>query len=249
MIVLKSTRELALMRQAGRIVAQVLDRFQEIVRPGITTADLDEVAMRIIEREGGVPSFKGYRGFPAAVCTSINEEIVHGIPSPKRVLKEGDIISLDVGAIHKGYHGDAAITLPVGTVDGEVQDLLAVTQGALRAGIDQCRVGKRIGDISSAIQRHVEGRGFNVVREYTGHGIGHEMHEAPQILNFGPPNRGARIRQGMTFCLEPMVMTGDWHTRTLSDGWTVVTADGSLSAHFEHAIAITDGKPEILTKL
>jgi len=249
MIILKSPRELALMRRAGRIVARVLDRFREVVRPGITTAELEEVALQIIEREGGIPSFKGYRGYPAAICASINEEVVHGIPSPKRVLKEGDIISLDVGAIYKGYHGDAAITLPVGAVSEEVQRLLEVTQGALHAGIAQAHPGNRLGDISAAIQRYVESRGFNVVREYTGHGIGQEMHEEPQIPNFGPPNRGPRLRPGMTMALEPMVTAGDWRTRTLSDGWTVVTADGSLSAHFEHTIAITDGEPEILTRL
>ncbi|HDH10144.1 MAG TPA: type I methionyl aminopeptidase [Chloroflexi bacterium] len=249
MIILKSPRELALMRRAGRIVARVLDRFREVVRPGITTAELEEVALQIIEREGGIPSFKGYRGYPAAICASINEEVVHGIPSPKRVLKEGDIVSLDVGAIYKGYHGDAAITLPVGAVSEEVQRLLEVTQGALHAGIAQAHPGNRLGDISAAIQRYVESRGFNVVREYTGHGIGQEMHEEPQIPNFGPPNRGPRLRPGMTMALEPMVTAGDWRTRTLSDGWTVVTADGSLSAHFEHTIAITDGEPEILTRL
>ncbi len=249
MIVLKSSHELALMRQAGRIVAQVLERFREVVRPGISTLDLERIASHIIEREGAIPSFKGYRGFPAAICASINEEIVHGIPSPERVLEEGDIISLDVGAIYRGYHGDAAITLPVGQVDGEVQRLLQVTQGALEAGIAQSYAGKRLGDISAAIQRYVESRGFNVVREYTGHGIGQEMHEDPQIPNFGQPNRGPRLRPGMTFALEPMVMMGDWRTRTLSDGWTVVTADGSLSAHFEHTLVVTNGEPEILTKL
>jgi methionyl aminopeptidase len=249
MIILKSSRELALMRRAGRIVAQVHECFREMVRPGITTADLERAASRIIEQEGAISSFKGYRGFPAAICTSINEEIVHGIPSPKRVLKEGDIISLDVGAIHRGYHGDAAITLPVGQVDEEVQRLLEVTQGALEAGIAQARTGRRLGDISAAIQRYAEVNGFNVVREYTGHGIGQEMHEDPQIPNFGRPNRGPRLRPGMTFALEPMVMAGDWQTRVLSDNWTVVTADGSLSAHFEHTLAVTDGEPEILTRL
>ncbi len=249
MIILKSSRELALMRHAGRIVAQVHEYLQEMVRPGITTANLEKAAFRIIEREGAISSFKGYRGFPAAICTSINEEIVHGIPSPKRVLKEGDIISLDVGAIYKGYQGDAAITLPVGEVDEEVQRLLEVTRGALEAGIAQSRSGRRLGDISAAIQRYAEVNGFNVVREYTGHGIGQEMHEDPQIPNFGRPNRGPRLRPGMTLALEPMVMAGDWQTRVLSDKWTVVTADGSLSAHFEHTLAVTDGEPEILTRL
>lgn len=249
MIVLKSSRELALMRQAGRIVAKVHERFRQVVRPGITTSELEKVASRMIEQEGAIPSFKGYRGFPAAICASINEEIVHGIPSPRRVLEEGDIVSLDVGAIYKGYHGDAAITLPVGAVGKEAQKLLEVTHGALKTGIAQSRAGKRMGDISAAIQLYAEVNGFNVVRKYTGHGIGQAMHEEPQIPNFGPPNRGPCLRPGMTFALEPMVTAGDWRTRTLSDGWTVVTADGSLSAHFEHTIAVTDGEPEILTQL
>jgi methionyl aminopeptidase len=249
MIIIKSPRELALMRQAGRIVAQVHERFRETVRPGISTAELERVASHIIERGGAVPSFKGYRGFPAAICASINEEIVHGIPSPERVLEEGDIISLDVGTIYQGYQGDAAITLPVGEVDDEVRRLLEVAQDALRAGIAQSRAGKRVGDISAAIQRHAETNGFNVVREYTGHGIGQQMHEEPQIPNHGRPHRGRRLRPGMTFALEPMVMAGHWRTRVLSDDWTVVTADGSLSAHFEHTLAVTDGEPEILTRL
>jgi methionyl aminopeptidase len=249
MIILKSSYELDLMRQAGRIVAQVHERFREMVRPGITTAELEEAALQIIEREGAIPSFKGYRGFPAAICASINEEIVHGIPSPERMVEEGDIISLDVGAIYKSYHGDAAITLPVGEIDEEVRHLLEVTQRTLETGIAQSLVGNRIGDISATIQRYVEGNGFNVVREYTGHGIGREMHEEPQIPNFGTPDRGARLQPGMTFALEPMLTVGDWRTQTLSDGWTVVTADGSLSAHFEHTLLVTDGEPEILTKL
>jgi len=249
MVILKSRLALSHMRQAGRIVAGVLERFREIVRPGITTAELEKEACEYIAREGGRPSFKGYHGFPAVICASINEEIVHGIPSPHRILAEGDIISLDVGAIYRGYQGDAAITLPVGRVSAEVQRLLEVTEGALWEGIAQSRRGNRTGDISAAIQRYVESRGFSVVREYTGHGIGRSMHEDPQIPNFGEPGTGVRLRPGMTFALEPMVVAGSWRTRTLEDGWTVVTADGSLSAHFEHTIAVTEGEPEILTRL
>ncbi|MEA3344778.1 MAG: type I methionyl aminopeptidase [Chloroflexota bacterium] len=247
-IILKSPSALARMRDAGRIVAQILGRFREIVQSGVTTAQLDEEARAIIAREGARPSFKGYRGFPGAICASINEEIVHGIPSPHRTLAEGDIISLDVGVIYRGYQGDAAITLPVGEVSPEVERLLAVTEEALRRGIAQSRQGNWVGDISTAIQSWVESQGYNVVREYTGHGIGRSMHEAPQIPNFGRPHTGAPLRPGMTFALEPMVIAGGWGTRTLDDGWTVVSADGALSAHFEHTVAVTDDQPEIFTK-
>ena len=249
MIILKSPSALARMRDAGRIVAQVLERLREVVQPGVTTAKLEEEACALIAREGGHPSFKGYRGFPAAICVSINEEVVHGIPSPHRVLVEGDIVSLDVGVIYHGYQGDAAITLPVGRVSPKAQQLLAVTERALWEGIAQSRQGHWTGDISAAIQRYVESQGYNVVREYTGHGIGRSMHEDPQIPNFGRPRTGSRLRPGMTFALEPMVIAGGWKTRTLDDGWTVVPADGALSAHFEHTIAVTDGQPEVLTKL
>jgi len=249
MIILKSPSALARMRDAGRIVAQVLERLREVVRPGVTTAKLEEEACALIARERGHPSFKGYRGFPAAICVSINEEVVHGIPSPHRVLVEGDIVSLDVGVIYHGYQGDAAITLPVGRVSPKAQQLLAVTERALWEGIAQSRQGHWTGDISAAIQRYVESQGYNVVREYTGHGIGRSMHEDPQIPNFGRPRTGSRLRPGMTFALEPMVIAGGWKTRTLDDGWTVVPADGALSAHFEHTIAVTDGQPEVLTKL
>jgi methionyl aminopeptidase len=237
------------MRDAGRIVARVLERLREIARPGTSTAQLGAEACALIAREGGLPSFKGYRGFPAEICASINEEVVHGIPSSSRILTEGDIVSLDVGVIYHGYQGDAAVTLPVGKVSAEAERLLAVTEKALREGIAQSREGNRTGDISAAIQRYVESEGFGVVREYTGHGIGRSMHEDPQIPNFGRPHTGARLRRGMTFALEPMVIAGDWRTRILDDGWTVVTADGTLSAHFEHTVAVTDVEPEILTRL
>jgi methionyl aminopeptidase len=249
MIILKSPSALARMRAAGHIVAQVLERFREVVQPGVTTAKLEEEACAVMAREGGRPSFKGYRGFPGAICVSINEEVVHGIPSPHRVLAEGDIVSLDVGVIYRGYQGDAAITLPVGRVSPEVQRLLAVTERALWEGIAQSQQGNRTGDVSAAIQRYVESQGFSVVREYTGHGIGRSMHEDPQIPNFGQSGTGSRLRSGMTFALEPMVIAGGWKTRTLKDGWTVVPADGALSAHFEHTIAVTDSQPEILTRL
>ena len=249
MIILKSPSEVARMRQAGRIVAKVLAALQQKVRPGISTAELDELAYRIITRHKAIPSFKGYRGFPASLCVSINEEVVHGIPSKKRYLKEGDIVSFDVGAIYQGYHGDAAVTLGVGEISQRARELLAVTAGALEAAIARCVPGNRTGDISWAIQHYAESRGYSVVREYTGHGIGLQMHEDPQIPNYGQPRRGILLKPGMTFALEPMVNEGDWRTRVLSDKWTVVTRDGKLSAHFEHTVAVTEGEPEILTRL
>jgi methionyl aminopeptidase len=248
-IILKSSHELVRMREAGRIVAEVLARLREKVAPGVTTAELDALAYQIIVGYGAKPSFKGYRGFPASLCVSINEEIVHGIPG-KRVLREGDIVSMDVGAIHRGYQGDAAITVGVGEkVNGVAQHLMEVTAEALQVGIAQARAGKRTGDISWAIQKCAEGNGYAVVREYTGHGIGRDMHEEPQIPNFGEPGRGVLLKPGMTFALEPMVTVGDYHTRVLDDNWTVVTLDGQLSAHFEHTVAVTEGEPEILTCL
>ena len=237
------------MRQAGRIVAEVLAALQERVRPGINTAELDELAYQIITKHKAIPSFKGYRGFPASLCASINEEVVHGIPNKKRYLEEGDIVSFDVGAIYQGYHGDAAVTVGVGEITEAAKELLAVTAGALAAGIAQSRAGNRTGDVSWAIQDYAESRGYSVVREYTGHGIGLQMHEDPQIPNYGQRKRGILLKPGMTFALEPMVNVGDWHTRVLADNWTVVTRDGKLSAHFEHTIAVTEGEPEILTRL
>jgi len=237
------------MRQAGRIVAKVLAALQQKVRPGISTAELDELACQIITKHKAIPSFKGYRGFPASLCVSINEEVVHGIPSKNRHLREGDIVSFDVGAIYQGYHGDAAVTLGVGEISQRAKELLAVTAGALEAAIARCVPGNRTGDISWAIQHYAESRGYSVVREYTGHGIGLQMHEDPQIPNYGQPRRGFLLKPGMTFALEPMVSEGDWRTRVLSDKWTVVTRDGKLSAHFEHTVAVTEGEPEILTRL
>ncbi len=249
MITLKSAHELALMREAGRIVAEVLDEIREAVAPGVTTADLESIAGRIIvDKHQAIPSFKGYRGFPGMVCASINEEIVHGIPG-RRVLNEGDIVSVDVGVIYKGYHGDAAITVAVGEIDAVSQGLMDVTAGSLRIGIEAAKPGSFTTDISRAIQTYVESQGYSVVREYTGHGIGRQMHEDPQIPNYFEPRLGGRVRlrPGMTFALEPMVNIGDWRTRLLEDRWTVVTADGTRSAHFEHTVAVTKNGPEILT--
>ncbi len=251
MITLKSAHELALMREAGRIVAEVLAEIREAVAPGVTTADLESIAGRIIvEKHRAIPSFKGYRGFPGMVCASINEEIVHGIPGP-RVLNEGDIVSVDVGVIYKDYHGDAAITVAVGEIDAESQRLMEATAESLRVGIEAAKPGSFTTDISKAIQEHVESQRDSVVREYTGHGIGRQMHEDPQIPNYFEPRLGGRVRlrPGMTFALEPMVNIGDWRTRLLEDRWTVVTADGTRSAHFEHTVAVTKNGPEILTIL
>jgi len=241
------------MRRAGRIVAEVLDVMRERVAPGVTTAELNKRAEAVIRKHNATPSFKGYppgsvHPFPAIICASVNDELVHGIPGP-RVLQEGDIISIDVGAILDGYHGDAAITLPVGEVDPETLRLLEVTEGALYAGIAAAGLGNRAGDISAAIKAYVESRGFNVVREYTGHGIGRQMHEEPQVPNYGPPGKGPRLRKGMTVALEPMVLAGDSCVRVLDDHWTVVSCDGKRTAHFEHTVAITDGKAEILSRL
>ncbi len=253
MITLKSEAELKKMRRAARIVAEVLKGMREWVKPGVTTAELDELAESLIRDRNAVPSFKGYppgsaHPFPASICASVNEELVHGIPGP-RVLQEGDIFSVDVGAILDAYHGDAAITLPVGQISPEAQSLLDVTEGALYAGIDAARVGNRSGDISAAIQTYVESQGYNVVREYTGHGIGREMHEDPQVPNHGQPGRGVRLRKGMTIALEPMVLAGDSSVKVMDDHWAVVSRDGGLTAHFEHTIAITDGEAEILTRI
>lgn len=253
----KSEEELALMRQAGRIVGEVLAMMREKAQPGVPTGQLDAVAEEIIRDHGAVPAFKGYphsghNDFPASICSSINEEIVHGIPSADRVLNEGDIISIDVGAVHGGFYGDAAVTLPIGEVDEETQRLLRVTNEALTAGIAQARDGNHLWNVIRAIQSCVEQNGFNVLHEYQGHGIGRLMHEKPDIPNFlgerGQRPKNYALQQGVTMALEPMVVVGEWHTRVLDDGWTVVTADGKRSAHFEHTIAVTDGEAEILTR-
>jgi methionyl aminopeptidase len=245
-VIIKSDREVRAMRWAGRIVAIVLDTVGREVGPGIKTKELDIIAGKELKKLGAKPSFKGYRGFPASICVSVNDEIVHGIPG-ERVLQEGDIVSIDAGAIFDGFQGDAAVTVGVGKLSPEAEQLMEVTKSALKAGIAAAHGGARLGDVSAAIQNYAESRGFSVIREYTGHGIGREMHEEPQIPNFGQPGTGMMLTRGMTLALEPMVSTGDWHTRLDSDHWTVFTADGSLAAHFEHTIAITDAEAEVLT--
>lgn len=246
MIYLKSREEIEKIRKACRLVAQALERLRAAIRPGVTTEELDRVAEDFIRRHGGLPAFKGYRGYPKSLCVSVNEEVVHGIPGDRR-LKEGDIVSLDLGVIMDGYYGDAAITVPVGRVSELAQRLLKVTEEALYRGIEQARPGNRLTDISHAIQRHVEAAGFSVVRDFVGHGIGRELHEDPQVPNFGPPNQGPRLRPGMVLAIEPMVNAGTWRVKILENQWTVVTADGELSAHFEHTVAVTEDGPEILT--
>lgn len=248
MIIIKSPREIDLLRRSNSIVAEVFLELEPMVEPGVMTQDLDQAAEKVIRSRRAVPAFKGYRGFPASICASINEEVVHGIPG-QRKLKEGDIISLDVGVISNGYYGDAAITLPVGKIDQESGRLLDVTRKALDIGIEQARTGNRLFDISHAIQGWVEENGFSVVRDFVGHGIGKSLHEEPQIPNFGSPHQGPRLEKGMVFALEPMVNAGIYDVKVLSDGWTVVTTDGKRSAHFEHTIAITEDGAEILSIL
>ncbi len=256
MIILKSRPEIALMREAGRIVARVHEAMRAMVRPGVTTAELDARAEEIIRQHGAVPTFLGYphtgkNDFPASICASVNEELVHGIPSAQRWLEPGDIISIDVGATYQGWVGDSAWTYAVGPIDAASQALLDATEGSLWAGISQARAGNFLADVSRAVETYVVQRGFHVVREYTGHGVGRRMHEEPNVLNYVPPGagRGPKLKSGMTFALEPMVGAGTWRTKVLSDGWLVVMADGKRSAHFEHTIAVTDGEPEILTVL
>ncbi|MFZ3172966.1 MAG: type I methionyl aminopeptidase [Carboxydocellales bacterium] len=248
MISCKSERELNYMRDAGKIVARALAEVKQAVSPGVTTQELDALADKYIAKQGAIPAFKGYHGFPACICASINEEVVHGIPGLRK-LKDGDIISIDVGAVINGYFGDSALTLPVGNVSTAATRLLEVTEQSLFKGIEQAIDGNRLSDVSYAVQSHVEALGYSVVRDYVGHGIGSNMHEEPQIPNFGRPGRGPRLKAGMTLAIEPMVNIGGYEVRTLLDNWTVVTKDASLSAHFEHTIAITDAGPEILTKL
>jgi methionyl aminopeptidase len=249
-IVIKSSQELALMREAGRANAEALAAVKELIRPGVTTADLDVVAAEVIRKHGGTPVFLHYPGaypYPATICTSVNEELVHGIPSPKRKLREGDIISVDCGILLNGFVGDSAFTMGVGEVSPMARRLLEVTEKALYVGIEQMHARNHTGDVSAAIQRYVESQGFHVTREYTGHGVGRAMHEGPQVPNYGIPGRGAILRPGMTIALEPMVLVGTHRTRVLADQWTVASADGSLTAHFEHSVAVTDSDPLILT--
>ncbi len=249
MIILKSPEEIKKMRQSCRMVAKVLEELKTYIKEGLTTKQIEQFIENLIIKMGGIPAFKGYRGYPASACISINEQVVHGIPSEKVFVKEGDIVSVDVGVLYESFYGDAAYTYPVGKISDEAQRLLKVTEEALYKGIAEARVGNRIGDISSAIQRHVESNGFSVVRAFVGHGIGRSLHEEPQIPNFGTKGVGPKLKKGMTLAIEPMVNAGTYGVKILSDGWTTVTEDGSLSAHFEHTIAVTDNEPEILTKL
>ncbi len=248
MIVLKSEREIALMRRAGHILADVMDRLRAAVKPGMSTLDVDAEVEAFIVGRVARPAFKGYRGFPATVCISINEEVVHGIPSARRRIKDGDIVGLDLGCIVDGYYADCAFTLAVGEVPPVVRRLLDVTRESLDLAIKECWPGRRLSDVSHAVQAHVEAHGFSVVRAFVGHGIGRALHEDPQVPNFGDPGRGPQLRPGMVLALEPMVTMGGWEVTILDDGWTAVTKDGSLAAHFEHTVAVTDGEPEVLTR-
>jgi len=245
-ILIKSTQEVSLMREAGKVVAAILMRLKEEIKPGMKTRQLDLVTARELEKRKVKSSFKGYRGFPAQLCVSVNDEIVHGIPG-ERILEEGDLVSLDVGVIYKGFQADAAITVGVGKVDSQAEKLITVTEGALKAGILAARPGVHLGDVSATIQYYVESKRFSVVREYTGHGIGRELHEEPQVPNFGFFGEGPLLEKGMTFALEPMVVAGGWRTKLGDNQWTVLTADGSLAAHFEHTVAITNDGAEVLT--
>lgn len=246
MIIIKSPREIAIMRQSGKILAAILDRLRKEIRPGINTGYLNKIMADEAKRWKVKPSFKGYQGFPAELCISVNDEIVHGIPG-ERVLREGDIVSLDAGVVFKGFHSDSAITVGVGKISRQAGKLLRATEKSLEVGITRAKPRAHLGDISAAIQDYVESQGFSVVREYTGHGIGRDLHEEPQIPNFAF-GKGPLLRKGMTLAIEPMVNVGDWRTKLALNQWTVLTADGSLSAHFEHTIAITDGEAEILTR-
>jgi len=249
LINLKSSQEIEVMRDANRIVAEILAELTAQIAPGITTMELNELGERLAAKRNARPAFKGYNGFPYALCASVNEEVVHGMPSRKRILREGDIVSLDFGVIHREYYGDAAITVPVGQVDEQSRALMRATEKALYQGIAQAVAGNRLTDISHAIQSHVESKGFSVVREFVGHGIGRSLHESPQIPNYGPPGLGVRLRPGMVFAIEPMINQGEHEVEILEDGWTAVTKDRSRSAHFEHSIAITKNGPDILSKL
>jgi methionyl aminopeptidase len=247
-VTLKSPREIESMRQAGKVVARTIAALIEAIRPGMKTMDLDDIAVQEIQRLGAKPSFKGYMGFPRTICVSVNDEIVHGIPGDKVIL-DGDLVSMDVGAVVEGFHGDSAVTVGVGNVSPAVTELIDVTREALERGIAVATHGARLGDIGWAVQSFVEESGYSVVREYVGHGIGRALHEEPQVPNFGAPGSGALLRKGMVIAIEPMVNIGGWQTRALEDNWTVVTADGSLSAHFENTLLITEGVAEVLTRV
>lgn len=249
MIQLKNSSQIELMREAGRITGEALMLAGERIKPGMTTLELDKLIRGHIEKSGAKPSFLGYGGFPGSACISINEEVIHGIPSSGRVIKDGDIVKVDVGAFYKGFHGDSANTFAVGDVSDEAKKLIRVTKEAFFKGLEFAKPGMRIGDIGSAVQKHAEENGFSVVRKYVGHGVGHELHESPDVPNFGTPGRGARLYPGMVIAIEPMINVGVYDVKELSDKWTVVTADRKLSAHYEHTVAITEDGPILLTKV
>jgi len=246
MIIFKSDVELEAMRQSSRVLARILSEIEPLIRPGIRTRDLDLYAEKRTRELGAVPAFKGYRGYPASVCISVNEEIIHGIPSG-RILQEGDLVSLDFGVLYEGFFSDSAMTVPVGQVSPEARNLAGAAERAFYRGLEQMKEGNRLSDISAAIQRSVESEGFSVIRQFVGHGIGRALHEEPQVPNFGTPGRGPRIRPGMTLAIEPMIAQGGWEVDVLEDGWTAVTRDRTLSAHFEHTVALTPEGPEILS--
>lgn len=247
MIVIKSEQEIDLMRESGKVTGYILKELENIVRPGISTADIDAFVEKTIRGAGMTPTFLGYGGFPASACVSINDEVVHGIPDKNRILHEGDIVSVDVGSTYRGYVSDAARTYPVGQVSEIATRLMEATKASFFAGIEYCRVGFRLSDISHGVQVKAESEGFSVIRDFVGHGVGRQMHEDPQIPNFGKPGRGPRLAKGMVFAIEPMICEGAYDVRTLSNDWTVVTLDGKLSAHYENTVVITDGEPELLT--
>jgi methionyl aminopeptidase len=249
MIVIKTDHEVGLMAEAGHITALALDAVRKEIRPGVSTEELDQIAYDTILSYQATPAFLNYNGYPKSLCASINEEIVHGIPSPSRFLHEGDIISIDIGAVYNGYVGDMANTFPVGKISDEAQALIDVTRNSFYAGLAMCREGNRLHDISHAVQALAESKGYSVVREYVGHGIGTKMHEEPSVPNYGKPNTGIRLTKGLTLAIEPMINIGTYRTRVMPDQWTVKTADGKLSAHYEHTVAVTDGDPRILTSL
>ncbi len=248
MIICKSPAEIEKLRRSGRMVRELLEEIREQVRPGISTMDLERFVTRRLAQRGGRAAFKGYRGYPCSLCTSVNEQVIHGIPS-ERLLKDGDILSVDMGVVVDGYYGDSAITIPVGAIPESSQRLLSVTEEALEQAIDKVRLGNRLGDVSAAVQQYVEPRGYSVVREFVGHGIGRELHEEPQIPNFGPPGHGPALKEGMVLAIEPMVNAGGPAVRVLNDNWTAVTVDGQLSAHFEHMVAVSQNGPDVLTRL
>ena len=247
MIIIKSEQEIDIMREAGKVTGLILKELEDFIKPGISTEDISDYVEKRILDHGMTPTFKGYGDFPAAACVSVNDEVVHGIPSKDRILKEGDIVSVDTGATHKGYASDAARTYAVGKIDEEAERLIRVTRESFFEGLKFCKVGYRLSDISHAIQAHVEKEGFSVIRDFVGHGIGKDLHEEPQIPNYGKPGRGPRLAEGMVFAIEPMINQGDYEVDVLLDNWTVVTVDGKLSAHYENTVVIRDGEPELLT--